>query len=365
VGVAGEVRVGTSGWQYDDWRGAVYPHGVGQARWLEHYVRLFPTVEVNATHYRLTKPATARRWAQTAPEGFEFALKGSQYITHRLRLKGAAQAVERFFDPLEDVLDRTAVVLWQLPPRWRRDGARLDDFLRLLPSGPRYAVEFRDDDWFHPETYRVLDRHGVANVWVSSSMTSGHHEHAQTGDHVYLRLHGLADEPYRYRYSRRELEGWADRLRAAADQALPAWVYFNNDHAGHAVGNARLLARLLGDAARDVELDPTTLWPTRPPGAHPEAPAPDDLTDFQHAVVEVVRGLQPGDLLTYGEAALEAGRPGAAQAVANTLRRVPGLPWWRVLPSGGRLYRTHAPVQTPLLTLDGHHVDEHRRVHPG
>lgn len=97
-----------------------------------------------------------------------------------------------------------------------------------------------------------------------------------------------------------------------------------------------------------------------PPGGHAEPP--DELTPFQRDVARVVRGLAPGEVLTYGEVAVEAGRPGSAQAVANVLRRVPGLPWWRVVPSGGRLYRTHAPTQAPLLRAEGVAVDEDRHV---
>jgi methylated-DNA-protein-cysteine methyltransferase-like protein len=105
------------------------------------------------------------------------------------------------------------------------------------------------------------------------------------------------------------------------------------------------------------------------PGAPPPpnaAPWPDDHqpTEFQRAVVAAVAGLRPGELVTYGELAEELGRPGGGQAVANVLRAVPDLPWWRVLPAEGRLYRTHAPVQGPLLETEGHRVDAHRRVHP-
>jgi uncharacterized protein YecE (DUF72 family) len=248
--VVGEIRVGTSGWQYADWRGGVvYPEGLGQRQWLAHYASRFPTVEVNATFYRLASEPAVERWRDAVPPTFEFVLKGSRFITHRLKLREAAGAVERFFAPLRPVLDRTPVVLWQLPPNWRRDLDRLDGFLGSLPPERRYAVEFRDDDWFHPDTYRVLDRHGASVVWLSSSLTSGH-EFVTTGDHVYVRFHGLSAEPYRYDYSRAELEPWAARLAEVAGAGTPAWVFFNNDHEGHAVRNAEVLVHLLGEAAR-------------------------------------------------------------------------------------------------------------------
>ena len=102
---------------------------------------------------------------------------------------------------------------------------------------------------------------------------------------------------------------------------------------------------------------------TPPPGADPQLPdAP--LTPFQRAVVDLVGSLQPGEVVTFADVATEIGRPGSAQAVANVLRRVPGVPWWRVVPTSGRLYRTHAPTQGPLLEAEGVHVDAARRIVP-
>lgn len=113
----------------------------------------------------------------------------------------------------------------------------------------------------------------------------------------------------------------------------------------------------------DAHEDDRLLDGPRPPGGH--AGVPTSLTPFQRHVVAVVEALAPGDLLTYAEVAREAGHPGAGQAVANVLRRVPGLPWWRVLPASGRLYRTHAPVQQPLLEADGHRIVDRRVQAPG
>lgn len=106
----------------------------------------------------------------------------------------------------------------------------------------------------------------------------------------------------------------------------------------------------------------TGTQPPLPPGGRPQPP--ERLTAFQRAVVEVVGALAPGEVVTYAEVALEAGHPGGAQAVANVLRRVPGLPWWRVVPAHGRLYRTHAPIQAPLLRAEGVEVTDDRQVRP-
>ncbi|GGI02828.1 DUF72 domain-containing protein [Egicoccus halophilus] len=272
--MAGEVRVGTSGWQYDDWRGEVYPPGVGPGKWLSHYVGWFPTVEVNATFYRLARETAAERWRDTAPPGFEFVLKGSQFITHRLKLRGAHEAVGRFFAPLVPVLERTAVILWQLPPNFRRNLDRLREFLELLPPTHRYAFEFRDDDWFHPDTYALLDAHGAAHVWLSSSLTR-RHELVATGDHVYVRFHGLSEDAYRHDYRDDELRPWAERLREVAAAGTAAWVFFNNDAAGHAVRNARRLVAMLGEAARP--------WP--PPSLDPLSVLEADggVVDLRHS----------------------------------------------------------------------------------
>lgn len=105
------------------------------------------------------------------------------------------------------------------------------------------------------------------------------------------------------------------------------------------------------------------MTPPPPPNADPQPPAAE-LTTFQRAVVAVVRELRPGEVVTYGDVAMEIGRPGSAQAVANVLRRVPDLPWWRVIPTSGRLYRTHAPMQRPLLEAEGVRIGADRRVEP-
>lgn len=246
----GTVRVGTSGWQYDDWRGAFYPEIVPRTRWLEYYATQFPTVEVNATFYRLPRTSTVASWHDRAPDQFRFAVKGSRYLTHNKKLADPEEPVTNVVERLAPLKARHGIWLWQLPPNLHRDVPRLDRFLAALPASPRHAVEFRHTSWYDDRVEAVLRRHGVAWVWLSDRQMP--HVRPVTADVVYLRLHGLsenADERYRWDYARAELEPWARNLREVAAAGCDGWVYFNNDYAANAPRNARLLMELLGDVA--------------------------------------------------------------------------------------------------------------------
>jgi uncharacterized protein YecE (DUF72 family) len=246
----GVVRVGTSGWQYDDWRGRFYPDGLPKRAWFEHYARCFPTVEINATFYRLPKTSTVERWHDAAPDRFRFAVKGSRYLTHNKKLHDPAEPIATITSRMAPLKGFHGVWLWQLPPNLHLDVGRLERFLAALPGGPGHAVEFRHRSWFVGEVEQVMARHGVAWVWLSDRQMPDHAP--VTADFVYLRLHGLAeDEALRYRwdYTEAQLAPWADRLRAAAADGRDGWVYFNNDYDANAPRNAMTLADVLGDDA--------------------------------------------------------------------------------------------------------------------
>ena len=254
--MVGTVRIGTSGWQYRDWAGAFYPPGTPMRRWFEHYATQFPTVEINATFYRLPRVTTVEQWRARAPAGFRFAVKGSRYLTHNKKLADPEEPVATVTGRMAPLAGTHGIWLWQLPPNLGKDIPRLDRFLRLLPPVPRHAVEFRHHSWYDGETEQLLREHGVAWVWLSDGLSSDHHP--ITADQVYLRFHGLASDKssrYRWDYSDDELAPWAARLRRAAEAGCDCWVYFNNDFAGHAPRNARQLAAALDG------LVPT--WPPR------------------------------------------------------------------------------------------------------
>jgi uncharacterized protein YecE (DUF72 family) len=235
------VWLGTSGWQYRDWRGPVYPQKLKQAAWLEHYVTLFDTVEVNNAFYRLPTAETFARWAARTPPNFVVTVKASRYLSHIKRLKEPEEPVERFVERARHLGPKIGPILLQLPPRFRAEPARLDETLTHFERhGLRVAVEVRDPSWMVDEVRDVLAQHDAANVWADR------HERVvtplwRTAGWGYVRLHeGAATHPC---YTRPTLDAWARRIRASHDDSDDVYVYFNNDPHGCAVYDAALFAR--------------------------------------------------------------------------------------------------------------------------
>ena len=234
----GQVVVGTSGWVYPDWAGRLY-RGVPKSRWLEHYAERFPTVEVNATFYRLPTTRAVSHWREQVPPGFRFVVKGSRYLTHMKRLTDTDEGMKRFFERVEPLGACLDTVLWQLPPNMHLDLERLDAFLAALPDVARHAVEFRHASWQVPDAYAVLERHGALLVTVSGPQLP--EDRTITGNGVYVRFHGLRPG-YAYDYTDADLRPWAEWLRSQRD----GFAFFNNDLSGHAIDNANRLTQMLG-----------------------------------------------------------------------------------------------------------------------
>lgn len=239
--MAGQCRIGTSGWAYPHWRGRFYPPALRPGAWLAYYSRHFDTVEINRTFYRLPTPEAVAAWEQAVPEGFRFAVKASRYLTHLKKLKDPAPALERLFAAIAPLGDKQGAVLYQLPPRWGFDPARLEGFLALLPPG-QAAVEFRDPSWYRPEAYRLLERYGAA--LCASSFPGLPMVWAVTSGFSYVRLHG-ATVAYGDRYSREALGVIAQRIRILLARGLDVDVYFDNDAEAFAIENARELRQML------------------------------------------------------------------------------------------------------------------------
>jgi uncharacterized protein YecE (DUF72 family) len=235
----GRLRVGTSGYQYDHWRGLFYPAGLAKKRWFAHYAGHFDTVEINNTFYRLPAAATFDAWREAAPKGFCYALKFSRWGTHLKRLTDAKATIDLFLERAERLGNSLGPILVQLPPRWRANPERLDEFLAHAPKRHRWAVEFRDPSWLCAEVYAVLRRRRAALCFHDRLAD---HPRAVTADWVYQRFHGVE---YGGDYGRRTLRAEAEQMRGWLADGLDVYAYFNNDVGGFAVPNARDLRRLV------------------------------------------------------------------------------------------------------------------------
>jgi uncharacterized protein YecE (DUF72 family) len=238
------VRVGCSGWNYDDWRGVLYPEGVGRARWLARYAECFDTVEVNSTFYRLASRDAVARWVEQTPPGFTFTVKASRYLTHVRRLQDMQQGVGRFYERIEPLAQagRLGPTLWQLPANFKRDDERLAGALELLPPG-RHCFEFRHDSWFVAPVMDALREAGVALV-IGDHPERPFQTREITAAWTFVRFH-YGHRGRRGNYSPAEIETWARRI-AQWRREVEVFAYFNNDWEGFAVRNALDLRRRLG-----------------------------------------------------------------------------------------------------------------------
>lgn len=245
--MTGRIWIGCSGYDYAHWRGPFYPVALPRTQWFAAYASSFDALEVNATFYGLPSQATVAAWRQRAPQGFRYAVKLSQFGTHRKRLKDPDQWLGTFLSRLGGLGPAWGPVLVQLPPRWRPDPQRLDEFLsaaRVLsgdletaPSG--WAVEMRDPRWLCAEVYDVLRTHRAALV-LHDLMPR--HPHVLTANWTYLRFHG-PDPAHHYagRYSDASLDEAARWLAESAGIGGDGYAFFNNDAAAQAVADARRL----------------------------------------------------------------------------------------------------------------------------
>ena len=233
------VRVGCSGWQYRSWRGDLYPAGLPQSRWLEHYATKFDTVEVNSTFYRLARRDAVARWVEQTPPEFVFALKASRYLIHMKKLRDIEQGIGRFYERIEPLVGtrKLGPVLWQLPEWFKRDDERLAAALDGLPPG-RHCFEFRHASWFAADVYALLRERGVALV-IGDHPERPFQTYEHTADWTFLRLH-YGGRGRRGNYSQRELETWRRRL-VQWRRRVEVFAYFNNDWEGFAVRNGRWL----------------------------------------------------------------------------------------------------------------------------
>lgn len=233
------VLIGTSGWQYKDWRGAFYPAKLAQSKWLSFYATRFLTVESNSAFYRLPERSTFAKWAAETPDDFVFAVKASRYLTHVRRLRDPADPVARLVERLEGLGSKCGPVLVQLPPGLKIDLDALEATLAAFPSRARIAVEPRHPSWFVPETRRLLERRRAALCLADRAGRRS--PEWRTADWGYVRFHeGRASPPPAY--GRTALSNWAERIADLWEPDADVYCYFNNDTHACAPRDAHQLA---------------------------------------------------------------------------------------------------------------------------
>ena len=301
---AGRVRIGISGWRYEPWRKVFYPDDLAQHRELQYASRQLPSIEINGTFYSLQRPENFTAWRGDTPDGFVFAVKGSRYITHMIKLKNPERPLGNFFaSGIFNLREKLGPFLWQFPPNFGFNPERLEDFLAMLPRDLesalsvarrrdtrvkgrsclkihgnmklRHCVEIRHETFRDPGFVKLLRRQKVALV-VADTAGKWPYLEDVTADFMYLRLHG--DKVlYASGYSDEALDRWAARIHAwrhggepadavkaapglgpAARKARDVYCYFDNDMKVHAPFDARKLIQkveaLHGDPDRTARL---------------------------------------------------------------------------------------------------------------
>ncbi|HEY3346747.1 MAG TPA: DUF72 domain-containing protein [Nitrospirota bacterium] len=241
----GRIRIGTSGWNYDHWKGPFYPEKIPQKKMLAFYCGHFETVEINNTFYAMPKENSIRSWSEGTPDGFLFSVKANRVITHLKRLKDAEEQTALFFERVSGLGGKLGPVLFQLPPSFGKNLARLETFLQSLPKGFRTTFEFRDPDWFGEDTSLLLADYNSALCLYDFSRRQS--PWAVTADYVYARMHG-PDGPYQGSYTPEQLKGLAEDINVWAREGRDVYCYFDNDMMGFAAQNALALKAALGAA---------------------------------------------------------------------------------------------------------------------
>lgn len=236
------IHIGTSGWSYDHWKGTFYPKEIKSDQRLHFYGQHFSTIEVNSTFYHLPKEETITNWGHQVPKKFIFSIKASQYITHLTRLGDPSKTLPLFFERLHFLENKIGIILFQLPPSFKKNIERLSEFITFLDKNFRYTFEFRHISWFDEETYALLKQHNMAlciTDWGGELSPE-----IITADFTYIRLHG-PQKTYQGFYGPKRLQQWKTKIFSWADKKISAFCYFDNDDKGYAIKDALKLKELI------------------------------------------------------------------------------------------------------------------------
>ena len=229
--------IGTSGYNYPEWKGSFYPEKLPSAKMLPHYAERFPTVEINYTFYRSPNEKILDGWNKATPEHFKLTLKAPRRITHDRRLRDSGDLVRQFFETAATLGPKLGALLFQLPPNFKKDAALLDAFLDAFPPRVSAAFEFRHDSWLDEEIYARLRARNLALCVADSERLST--PVIITADYAYFRLR---DEGY----TPDDIARWGDVMREKASMCRDVFVYFKHEEEGKGPEFAKLLMQHLG-----------------------------------------------------------------------------------------------------------------------
>lgn len=253
-----EIHIGTQGWNYDDWVGGFYPRGTRAADYLDLYVKVFDTVEIDASFYAIPAETSIQSWYKRAPAGFTYSLKLPQEITHHNRLQNSEDELLRFCERVRGLQEKLGLILIQLPPDFSpRSLPALEKFLPLLPRDVRFAVEFRDAHWLQDDVGEVvlelLAAQRVALAYVDSKWLARERmlelAAQPTADFAYVRWLGPQEMT---NYSRIQIQReaevalWQQLFARLQPDTRAIFGYFNNHYQGHSPGSAQHFKQLLG-----------------------------------------------------------------------------------------------------------------------
>jgi len=234
------IHVGTSGWHYDHWKGPFYPEDLAKNDYIHFYSGFFPTLEINHSFYQLPSGSLLTKLRSEVPDSFVFSVKANRYITYIKKLKDARLSLAPFLKRMDMLGEKLGPILFQLPPQWSFNRERLETFLNALPSGYRYAFEFRDAGWFNSDTYEMLSAHNAAlSIYQVGSRTS---PQIITADFVYIRLQGARSSG---EYDPEILSEWAETLADLAGKGEEIFCYFDGDESVCAAREAEKLKKMI------------------------------------------------------------------------------------------------------------------------
>lgn len=233
------ILVGTSGYNYPEWKGSFYPSDLPAAKMLRYYASKFPTVEINYTFYRMPTPKLIAGWRAQVPAGFRFTLKAPRRITHdrRLRASEVNESLQGFITAASELGPQLAALLFQLPPNLKKDLPLLTEFLALLPPKTTAAFEFRNASWLDDDVFDALRRRNIALCFADSETRDT--PLVRTADYAYFRLR---DEGY----GDADIARWSETARALDEASSDVFVYFKHEDEGKGAAFGQQMMRLLG-----------------------------------------------------------------------------------------------------------------------